>query len=642
MTHLVMLSALEWLFDEPLDETIGSHNMNQSPVTLCPSVMSSTVLHRSSHAPALHWLLYGVLACALAQSLPVRAAQPANPATALATLAARYYDDQARLDPVYSATLVGDNRFDNQLPITIAPGERKKRFAMYRRVLRQLSAIDKQRLSAADALTHDLLARELRNRLGFEAFHDHLLPLQQMDSLPLMLSIFAGGQREQPLNTVAQYDAYLKRLARLPAWTDQAIANMREGMRQRIVQPKPVVTAVLAQLRPLGSATLSDNPFYAPIKNLPASFAERDRQRLSTAYQAEVELRVAPAMRKLAAFVEQHYLPAARDAVGWSALPNGAAWYRQWVREQTTSELSPDEIHALGLKEVARLHAELVKLAPRLGYGGDPRQLLSWVRGNDTFRPYRSEAQILDAYRALHAQVKGKLPALFGRLPKATLDIQPEPERTKASASDHYALPAEDGSRPGVYWAVINDPAAYDATTMAALFLHEGVPGHHLQMALQQEMSLPAFRKRTWINAYGEGWALYAETLGFELGLYDDPAAYVGALRLEMLRAARLVVDTGLHAKGWRREQAVAYWMDNVGASEAQAHNQIDRYLAWPAQALGYKLGSLKIQELRERATRRLGSKFDIASFHDAVLDDGALPLSLLEARIDRWIDAAR
>jgi uncharacterized protein (DUF885 family) len=604
--------------------------------------MSAPVLDATSRAATVRWLLSGVLACVMAQPLPVRAAQRASPAAALAALAERYYDDQARLDPVYSATLVGDNRFDDQLPITIAPGERKKRFAMYRRVLRQLSAIDKQHLSAADALTHDLLARELRNRLGFEAFHDHLLPLQQMDSLPLMLSIFAGGQREQPLNTVAQYDAYLKRLARLPAWTDQAVANMREGMRRRIMQPKPVVTAMLAQMRPLGSATLADNPFYAPIRNLPASFPAQDRQRLGTAYQAEVERRVAPAMRKLAAFVEQRYLPASRDAVGWAALPNGAAWYRQWVRDQTTSELSPDEIHALGLKEVARIHAELAKLAPRLGYEGDPRQLLTWVRGNDKFCPYRSEAQILDAYRAIHAQVKGKLSGLFGRLPRAALGIQPEPERTKASASDHYALPAEDGSRPGVYWAVINDPAAHDATTMVALFLHEGVPGHHLQMALQQEMNLPAFRKRTWINAYGEGWALYAETLGAELGLYDDPAAYVGALRLEMLRAARLIIDTGLHAKGWSREQAVAYWMDNVGASEPQAHNQIDRYLAWPAQALGYKLGSLKIQELRERATRRLGSRFDIAAFHDAVLAEGALPLSLLEARIDQWIDAAR
>jgi uncharacterized protein (DUF885 family) len=600
--------------------------------------MSAPVLRSPLHSGAL-WAV--VWACALAPQ-QVRAAPPANPALALASLADRYYDDQARLDPVYSATLIGDNRFDDQLPITIAPEHRRKRFAMYRRVLQQLAGIDKRRLNQADALTHELLARELRTRLGFASFQDHLLPLQQMDSLPLMLSIFAGGQREQALNTVAHYDAYLKRISQLPVWTEQAITNMRQGMRQRIVQPKPVVTAVLAQLRPLGHATLLDNPFYAPIKNLPASFSEQDRQRLSAAYEATVARQIAPAMRKLADFVEREYLPASRDAVGWSALPNGAAWYRHWVRDQTTSDQSPEEIHALGVKEVARIQGELAKLAPKLGYEGDPQQLLSWVRGQERFRPYRSEAQILDAYRAIHAKVSAKLPSLFGRMPKAALDIQPEPERTKASASDHYALPAEDGSRPGVYWAVINDPAAYDATTMVALFLHEGVPGHHLQMALQQEMALPAFRKRTWINAYGEGWALYAETLGAELGLYDDAAAYVGALRLEMLRAARLVVDTGLHAKGWSREQATAYWMDKVGATQAQAHNQIDRYLAWPAQALGYKLGSLTIQALREQAQRQLGQKFNIAAFHDAVLAEGPLPLLQLQARIDEWIRAVR
>jgi uncharacterized protein (DUF885 family) len=308
------------------------------------------------------------------------------------------------------------------------------------------------------------------------------------------------------------------------------------------------------------------------------------------------------------------------------------------VRDQTTTELSPEEIHAIGLKEVARIHGELANVAPRLGYEGDPRQLLAWVRTNPKFLPFRSEAQILDAYRAINEKVKTNLPHLFGRKPKAALDIQPEPELSKASASDHYSLPADDGSRPGVFWAVINDPAAYDASTMTALFLHEGQPGHHFQMAMQQEMALPQFRKRAWINAFGEGWALYAETLGGEMGLYQDPAAYVGELRLEIARAARLVVDTGLHAKGWSRDQAVAYWMENVGASQTQARNQIDRYMAWPAQALGYKLGSLKIQELRERARRTLGDRFDIAAFHDAVLAEGALPLSLLDAHIDRWI----
>lgn len=583
---------------------------------------------------------FAAFACAIALWQPVFAAEP--PSAALAALAERYYEAQARMDPVYSATLAGDNRFDDQLPLTIAPAERRKRFAMYHRVQHALMAIDRHHLGPPDVLTYDLLARDLRTRIGFEKFNDHLLPVQQMDAIPTLLANFGGGQAEQPLNTVAQYEAYLHRISLLPVWVDQAIANMREGMRRRIVQPKAVTTAALAQIRALGTASLAENPYGAPIRNLPASFAEPDRQRLTTAYRSEVENRIAPAMRKLTTFLEGDYLAASRDSFGWSALPEGAAWYRQWVRDQTTTELNPEQIHALGLKEVARIQGELARVAPQLGYDGDPRQLLAWVRTNERFRSLRSVEQILGVYRAINDKVKARLPELFGRMPKAPLDIQPEPELTKAAASDHYALPADDGSRPGVFWAVINDPSAYDTTTMTALFLHEGQPGHHFQMALQQEMDLPKFRKRTWINAFGEGWALYAETLGVDMGLYDDPAAYVGELRLEIARAVRLVVDTGLHAKGWSRHQAIAYWMANVGSSQAQASNQIDRYMAWPAQALGYKLGALKLQALRDRAKSQLGDRFSLAGFHDAVLGEGAMPLSQLDAQIDRWIASRR
>jgi len=580
------------------------------------------------------------IACVLALFQPPAdaAGAPADPARALASLAQRYYDAQARLDPVYSATLAGDNRFDDQLPLTLAPAERAKRFAMYHRLERELEHIPHDRLPPRDRLTHELLARELRTRIGFEPFPDHLLPVQQLDSIPVLLANFGGGQGEQPLKTPAQYDAYLKRISRLPAWVDQAILNMREGMRRGVVQPKAVVTAALGPLRPLGDADPATNPYAAPVRNFPASFSEADRRRLSRAYDEAVVTRVAPALRKLTAFVETEYLAAARTSDGWGAFPDGAAWYRQWVRDQTTTGLRPDEIHAMGLAEVARIHGELAKVAPQLGYDGDPKQLLAWVRTQPKFLPWRSEAEILDAYRRINERVKAQLPQLFGRVPKAPLDIRPEPELTRASASDHYALPAEDGSRPGIFWAVINDPAAYDATTMTALFLHEGQPGHHFQLGLTQELQLPEFRKRMWINAFGEGWALYAETLGHEMGLYQDPAAWVGELRLEIARATRLVVDTGLHAKGWTRAQAIAYWVDNVGATQAQAANQIDRYLAWPAQALGYKLGALKIQELRERARQALGDRFSMPGFHDAVLAEGGLPLSVLDAQVDRWI----
>lgn len=570
-------------------------------------------------------------------SLSLPAESAAAPSAALAALAERYHEAQVRFDPIRFGTEIDDNRFDDRLPIGIAPAYRRDRFAAYRQFLRQLTAIDRARLDSADALTHDLLAIELRTQLGFEPFADHLLPMHQVGSIPVKLARFGTGQMEQPLTTVSQVDAYLKRIEHLPAWADQAIVNMREGMRRGIVQPRAVTEAALAQLVPLGSSALADSPFYAPIRDLPAAVSDADRLRLTRSFSAAVEQRIAPAMRRLVQFVQTEYLPASRDSAGWAALPNGAAWYRQWVRHHTTTELDPQQIHALGLKEVVRVHQELARLAPRLGYEGDARQLLAWVRAAPKAQPFRSESQVLDAFRALKGQLDAKLPSLFGRMPKAALEIRPVPALLRAGA---YTLPAADGSRPGIFWAVIRDPARYDATNLTRLLLHEGAPGHHYQMALQQELPLPKFRKRAWINAYNESWALYAETLGFDLGLYDDPLAHAGFLRQEMARAARLVVDTGIHALGWSRDQAVTYWIDNVGASEAEARTEIQRWMAVPGHALSYMTGTLKFQELRERAQQRLGTRFNLAAFHDAVLADGALPLPLLDKRIDRWIEA--
>lgn len=574
------------------------------------------------------------LALGLAAAQPYAAETSSKP---LAALADRYLDAKARFDPLI-ATFSGDNRFDGELAITISPAERKKRFAMYRDVQRRLKAIDRARLARADMVTYDLLAYDLAANLAFELFDDHLLPVNQMDSVPTTLANFGGGQGPQPLKTVVDYEKYLRRLSRLPEWIDQAIANMREGVRRGIVQPRAIIESTLPQIRALASGDPQASPFYMPAKNFPAGFSEADRARLSEAYRDLVAKRLIPSHRKLADFLEKEYLPAGRATSGWGALPNGAQWYRVYVHDQTTTDLDPDAIHEIGLKEVARIQAELARLAPRLGYAGEPSQFLAWLRANGEFRPFRTEGEILDAYRAIDAKVKAKLPDLFGVVPKAALEIRPEPELTRASASDHYTSPAADGSRPGVFWAVIVDPAKYATTGMTSLFLHEGEPGHHFQLALQQEMALPKFRRFWWINSYGEGWALYTETLGKEMGLYDDPNAYAGQLRGELFRAARLVVDTGLHAKGWTRERAMAYLQDNAGSNEAGAKNQIERYMSWPAQALGYKIGSLKIMELRSRASQALGPKFRLAAFHDAVLRDGSVPLSVLEARIDRWI----
>jgi uncharacterized protein (DUF885 family) len=304
--------------------------------------------------------------------------------------------------------------------------------------------------------------------------------------------------------------------------------------------------------------------------------------------------------------------------------------------------MSADAIHALGLSEVARIQQQFAVLGPKLGYDGPPAGLPKWMAAQPQYMPFKSDQEILEVYQQLDARLSSKLPALFTLVPRAPLEERLEPELTRATASDHYTAPSTDGTRPGIFWSVVNDPRTYDSTKMTSLFLHEGRPGHHFQIALNLEKPKPDFRRFGFNNAYVEGWALYAETLGREMGLYDDPAPYFGHLNSELLRAARLVVDTGMHAKGWSREQAIAYLRETNGYSEDVARNAIERYMAWPGQALGYKVGALKIAELRQRATKALGPKFSLPAFHAVVIGDGSMPLAVLEDRVDRWIAASK
>ncbi|HEU4776382.1 MAG TPA: DUF885 domain-containing protein [Telluria sp.] len=558
-------------------------------------------------------------------------------AHALAALADKYYEAQARFEPL-NATFSGDNRFDDLLPMTIAPAVRARQYAMLHEVHEALTRIDRSKLAPADATTFDILAYELSAQLRMEPFKDYLMPMTHMDSVPVVLANFGSGQGSQPLTTVAQYDAYLKRIAALPQWIDAAIANMRIGMRDKIVLPKALVLGLLPQIKALAGASVDKSDFVAPLSHFPASFGAGDKARLKGAYNNAVRERVLPSLRKLAVFLENDYLPAARETAGWNALPDGALWYQNWVAVQTTSNLAPDEIHRIGLAEVGRIHGELAKLGPKLGYSGAPSGLPRWLAQQEKYRPFKTEEDVLKAYRDINARLQAKLPALFATLPKAPLEIRSEPPLSRDTASDHYTGAAADGSRPGMFWAVIPDPAGYASTKMTALFLHEGNPGHHFQLSKQQELPVPKFRKFGGNNAYIEGWALYAESLGKEMGLYDDPNAYAGFLMLELRRAARLVVDTGLHAKGWTREQTITYLIDEAGDTRPDAINATERYMAWPGQALGYKVGALKIQELRDRAAKALGPRFKLAEFHDAVLAEGSLPLGLLETRINAWI----
>lgn len=557
----------------------------------------------------------------------------------LNALADEYYDAQAKFDPV-SASENGDNRFSDQIGMSIAPAVRAKQFALYRSYLKRLHAISPMQLVQRDRTSYDILDYELAMALRFEAFPENLLPINQMDSLPVTLANYASGEGSQPLTTVREYKAYLNRLAQLGPWIDQAIVNMREGMRVGVVQPKAIVVSLLPQFQKLAAKTAEASSYYAPVTHMPKSFSSADQRALTQAYRSTIGDKLNPALARLAQFLEKDYLPAARTSTGWSALPNGAAWYLARVASQTTTTLTPEQIHATGLSEVARIQGEYAKTGPKMGYTGPAAGLPTWVLSQPKYKPFKTEQEVIDVYRGLDAQLKTKLPALFSLRPKTPLDLRLEPELSRATASDHYSPPAVDGSRPGVFWSVVNDPKEYGSTGMVTLFLHEGQPGHHFHIALMQELHLPNFRQFGGNNAFTEGWALYAETLGKEMGFYDNPENYFGHLNDEMLRAVRLVVDTGMHAKGWTREQSIQYMRDTLGYPESIARSETERYMVWPGQALGYKIGALKILELRKRAETAMGAKFSLPAFHEVVLGEGTLPLALLEAKVDRWIAA--
>lgn len=590
-------------------------------------------------------------AAALLACGPVAAAQPdaPKPAAAAATqesrqlkhLADEYYESLARFEPVW-ATENGDSRFNDKLGLSISPKVREQQFALYRSYLKRLSSIPRERLGGRDQTSYDILKFELNSALRLAAFPEHLLPIDQMVSMPVILANYASGQGAQPLNTVRDYRAYLSRLTQLVPHIDQSITNMREGIKRGVVQPREPMLSSLPQFQQLVADKAQDSIFYTPINNMPEKFTASEKRSLQQAYRKTIANKLNPALKRLARFLEKEYLPKTRSSAGWSALPNGAAWYDARVAAMTTTDLTPQQIHAIGLKEVARIQDEYAVIGPKMGYTGPAAGLPRWVSEQPKFKPFTSDQQVIDVYRDLDAKVRAKLPALFTLKPKAPLDLRLEPELTRASASDHYTPPAADGSRPGVFWSVVNDPKQYGSTGMVTLFLHEGQPGHHFHIALVQELGLPNFRKFGGNNAFTEGWALYAETLGKEMGLFEKPEDYFGHLNDEMLRAARLVVDTGLHAKGWSREQAISYFQDTLGYSEAEARAQIERYMVWPGQALGYKIGALKILELRKRAQDALGDKFSLPTFHQIVLGEGTLPLAVLEAKVDRWIAATK
>jgi uncharacterized protein (DUF885 family) len=440
---------------------------------------------------------------------------------------------------------------------------------------------------------------------------------------------------------VKDYDDFLARSRDFVKWTNDAEARLREGVQRGVTQPRIVMPKVVDQLRGVVADSPEKSIFWKAIEAMPATIAEPDRSRLTAAYRRTIGEQILPAYRKLADFIEKEYTPFARTTVGWSQLPEGRPWYALQVRVSTTTDLTPDEIHDLGLAEVARIRTEMENVKRTVGFKGELHEFFEHLE-QDPRHYYRTSEEVVAGYTALKQRIDALLPKLFDDFPKADYEVRAvEAFRAPSSPGAFYQRPSQDGSRPGVFYVNTHDLKAQPIYGMETLSLHEAAPGHHFQIAIQQELSdLPQFRRYAFNVAYVEGWALYAESLGKELGLFTDPYQWYGRLSDEMLRAMRLVVDTGLHAKGWSRQQAIDYMLENSSMAESDVVSEVERYIVTPAQALGYKVGQLRISAMRAKAQAALGSRFDVKAFHSQVLRDGALPLSVLEVKIDRWVAA--
>ena len=549
-----------------------------------------------------------------------------------------YYQDGLKLNPL-AATYAGDNRFNDKMPNYLSSEYKKKVKAYYTNYKDLLNTYNATDLNESEKLSKATLAWDINMSLANLTFKKDLMPIDQMWSLHLSVGQLASGSGAQPFETVADYNNWLQRTEGYLQWLASAESNMRIGIETGYVLPRTLIVKIIPQMESMAQTSVEDHLFYQPIKNLPEGFTPEEKKELTASYTSMVKDKVIPAYKKMHKFMSTTYLKAGRETSGISAIPKGKEYYNHQIKTYTTTNMTADEIHNLGLKEVARILSEMEKVKTEVGYEGDIKSFFDFVRNNKELMPFTNAKQVLDNFNAIHNTMKPKLEELFDLKPKTAFEVRQTEAFREASASAEYNQGSLDGTRPGIFYTPIPDATKYNTFSDEALFLHEAIPGHHYQISLQQEdKDLPEFRKTLWYSAYGEGWALYTESLGKELGLYTDPYQYFGMLGMEMHRAIRLVVDTGMHVKGWTREQAIQYSLDNEAEGEASIISEIERYMANPGQALSYKIGQLKIRELRTKAEKQLGTKFDIKQFHNQVLETGCVPLALLEAKIDNWI----
>jgi uncharacterized protein (DUF885 family) len=572
----------------------------------------------------------------------VRSAAPKAPASQdraaqLNRLYEQYWDASMRLNPL-KATFQGDGRHNGELPNFLSAAFRQQSHDFTVEWLGKVEAIGPQGLTGQDLLSYELFVRDARLALEAEKFPSWMMPISQYSNVASIMAVLGSGAGPQPFATVKDYENWSRRSVGIPALFDQAIANMRQGIAAGVVQPRVVMEKVLPQLDAVIRPTAEESLFWMPIRNMPEDFSEEDRTRLTAEYKRMIENRIMPAYRSLRGFIATVYLPAARNGDGLSTLPNGQAWYAHHLRQATSTTQAPAELHAAAVAQVEELQARIVAEMKQARLRGSPEKLLRNMRNDRQFRSSSAEALLAD-YRQVHDKVRAGLPTLIGTLPGAPLQVQAmDAARAATAPAISYQQPLSDGA-PGVLYVNTSDLAARKRWAVPMQFVHEALPGHHVQLGLQQGLDrLPRFRHLGGDVAFVEGWGLYAESLGLELGVYDDPHARIAYLQAALSRAARMAADTGLHAQGWSRKQAVDYLVRVGGLEPATAEADVERSLAEPGQALANRAGELKFLELRAAAEQALGGRFDVRAFHDEVLRDGSLPLDILQAKIERWI----
>jgi uncharacterized protein (DUF885 family) len=581
-----------------------------------------------------------LLAACGGQDEPVAETAQVDAAEALHALFDEHFERDLEMNPL-RATFIGDYRYNDRLANSYSPEYRAAEQAMDEEFLARLLEIDRDQLGYQDQLSYDIFRLNREQSLEGNQFPFHLVPVNQFYLYTNRFVQLGSGSSAHPFKTVKDYEDFLSRADQAAVIVDQIIANMKDGMREGVVQPRILMEKAIPQVEAHIVDNVEDSLFYNPVRNMPEDFSEEDRARLAAAYEDKIADVIIPAYARLANFIGDEYLAASRETVGLSAQPNGKSWYEYMVRLRTTTDMTPDEIHQVGLDEVARIHGEMRKVMDEVGFDGDLKEFFEYVNSDPQFF-FDEPEQLIQGYRDMAEHINTLAEDLFEIFPRTDFEVRRvEPFREKSASGGSYMAGTPDGSRPGVFYANAYDLSARPSWAMESLYLHEAIPGHHFQIMLQRENEdLPRFRRFGRFTAFSEGWGLYAESLGKEIGVYTDPYQYFGGLNAELWRSIRLVVDTGIHAKGWTRQQVLDYMYENSAVAEARAVSEAERFMAIPGQALAYKVGQLKIRAIRDNAEERLGDKFDVKAFHTQVLKDGAMPLSMLEAKVDRWIDS--